>query len=305
MNVGRSPSVHFTFETVGDGIMFGRARRDGTALANTTIVDLGAATLVFDSSLTLRSAREIAATARARTGRSPTLCVNSHWHLDHLAGNQVFADHPIVASQRTVEILLAKRAELEAELSAEKLAADLRELERQQAALTSERGRAVYAAPLRLHRALLEEAVELRFTPPTQGFEGTLELPGDRTATLLTFGSGHTESDTVLFLPDDGLLLAGDLVVAESHPNLTSGDPVHWLRVLDRIEALRPERIATGHGPLGSLATVAAVRDYLTTILALAEQPGPPTIPSRFGAWDGPEQFELNVAFLRARGRGS
>jgi len=288
---------------VSPGITLARARPDGTALSNAGLVDLGGSTLVFDTGLTLRAARDLRAAARALTGRSPSLSANSHWHLDHILGNQVFDDRPIHATRRTAEILLEKRAELEAEVRPDRLRADIEQFESELRAATSPRGRAPYEAVLRIHRALLAEAAELRITLPTTLFEGELRLPGERDARLLTFGSGHTESDAMLFLARDRVLFAGDLVVTGTHPNLVSGDPVHWLEVLDEIDRLRPERVATGHGPLGTLESVAEVRDYLTTLLELAGEPGDPPIPSRFRHWTEPDQFRTNLASVRARPR--
>ncbi|MGA3021354.1 MAG: MBL fold metallo-hydrolase [Thermoplasmata archaeon] len=294
-------SEHYEFETIGDGIVFAGARREGTALSNTGLVDLGPSTLVFDTSLTLHSAQDIRSASLTLTHRSPSLCVNSHWHLDHVVGNQVFADRPIYASKRTIEILLEKRAEMETELSREKLEADIRELEGQRSTQSTEAGRAVYDAVLRINRMLLEETIDLRFTPPSNGFEEELRLPGERNASLLNFGSGHTESDTLLFLAKDRILFAGDLIVAQNHPNLTSGDPEHWLTVLDKIDDLRPERIVTGHGPMGSVETVAEMRDYLTTVRELARETGAPVIPTRFRSWAEPDQFTGNIDYIRSR----
>ncbi len=117
----------------------------------------------------------------------------------------------------------------------------------------------------------------------------------------MSFGSGHTESDTLLFLANDRILFAGDLIVAQNHPNLTSGDPEHWLTVLDKIDDLRPERIATGHGPVGSAETVAEIRDYLATVLELARERTAPEIPTRFRSWAEPDQFSSNIAYVRLR----
>jgi cyclase len=294
-------SEHYTFEPIGDGIAFGRARREGTGLSNTGVLDLGGSTLVFDTSLTLRSAREIRRAAETFTRRPPSLSVNSHWHLDHTVGNQVFADRPIYASRRTIEILLEKRTEIQSELTRAKLEADLAEFEKQRAAAKTEAGRAPFDAVIRINRTLLDELVELRFTLPTAGFDTELRFPGERGAYLRTFGSGHTDSDTILFLPEERILFAGDLIVEGNHPNLLSGDPEHWLVVLDEIERLRPERIITGHGPMGSLETVAVMRDYLRAVLDLARHSGTPEVPARFRAWDEPDQFTGNVAYVRSR----
>lgn len=299
--VGSPHTEHYSIERLTDGVYFGRARPQGTALSNSGVVDLGGSTLIFDTSLTLRSAREIRELSRTLTGRAPTLSVNSHWHLDHVLGNQVFAEGPIYATRRSLELLLEKRADLEQELTREQLTADLRELEGQRAATGSEAGRRMYDATLRIHRALLQESTELRLTLPTNGFEHELRLPGGHDARLLTFGAGHTESDAMLFLASERILFAGDLVVAGTHPNLTSGDPEHWLTVLDRIEALRPERIVTGHGPCGSADLVGTMRDYLSTVIELARGSAEPELPERFRTFSETDQFADNVAYVRAR----
>ncbi len=294
-------SEHYSFEVLEDGIGFGRARAEGTALSNTGVVDLGGSTLIFDTSLTQRSAREIRDASMVLTGRPPSLSVNSHWHLDHMLGNQVFADRPIYASRRTGKILRERRAELDRELARESLEAEIRQLEIDQRAKGLVGKPSPFDGALRLNRALLDETGDRRLTLPTDGFDRELRLPGDRDARLLSFGAGHTESDTVLFLGKARVIFAGDLVVAGTHPNVLSGDPEHWLTVLDEIEALRPERIATGHGPLRSTEGLDTMRDYLSTVVELSRAPGEPEIPARFREFTEPDQFARNLAHLRAR----
>lgn len=295
------PSEHYSFEPLGEGITFARARPEGTALSNAGLVDLGGGTLVFDTSLTLRAARDLCKASIAATGRPPTLSANSHWHLDHVLGNQVFANHPIYATRPTIAILRKKKGELLAEISREKLETDIRDFENQLRAAKTEAGRAMFESLLRIRRTLLTETADLSFTLPTNGFEEELRLQGNRDARLLTFGSGHTESDAVLFLSQERILFAGDLVLAKQHPNLTSGDPEHWVTVLDRLAALHPERVVTGHGPLGSPESLAEMQDYLATILNLADANETVRIPERFRDWSEPEQFADNLEFLQAR----
>ena len=112
-----------------------------------------------------------------------------------------------------------------------------------------------------LNYALLSAGTGFRITAPDHPFEGRLRLPTERKADLISWGSGHTESDAVLFLPDDRVLFAGNLILVDNHLSLGSGDPDHCARVLDEIERLRPERwsrsrsglLAGGRGKRGEL----------------------------------------------------
>jgi len=290
-------SRHFTVETLSEGVSAAIATPGGRAISNSAIIDAGDSTIVFDTMLTPRAAEDLAEAARERTGRRPTWAANSHWHLDHVLGNSVFSPLPIYATRRTREILLEKRSELEGELSPEKLTRDVVEIERQ----LTVGDPAASPELLDLHRALLAEAATLRLTPPTHVFEQRFRFPVKRRVELVSWGSGHTDSDCVLFLPDEGILHAGDLVVAGVHPSTGSGNPEHWLEVLDEIERLHPERIVPGHGPVSSLEVVGEMREYLRTVLRLASGPDPYEMPTQYATWGFRESFDQTIDFLRRR----
>src|SRR5207247_5596516 len=74
--------THFRLEQVAEGAWAAIADSD-LAAGNAGIVDLGGEMLVFDTSWTPEAARELA-------GLGPVRWVaNSHWHGDHVRGNQV------------------------------------------------------------------------------------------------------------------------------------------------------------------------------------------------------------------------
>lgn len=72
----------------------------------------GSEAIVFDSHISLDHARIV---RRHLEGLGVTRfkLVLSHWHDDHIAGNEVFADGPIIAHRLTLEALTANRAKLE------------------------------------------------------------------------------------------------------------------------------------------------------------------------------------------------
>ncbi len=286
-------SRHFTVETLADGVHTTLARPGGAAICNSAIVDLGPATLVFDTTLTPVAAQDVVRAATELTGRTPTVAANSHWHMDHMLGNSVFAAGRIVATRRTREILVDGRARFEADLQPEALAREFAAFSAAEPTASQE-WRDLFGA-------FRDEAGTFRFTPPTEGFEGRYRFDGDRPAELRTWGWGHTESDAVLHLPDERVVFAGDLVMVRNHPSVGSGRPEHWLEVLSEIEALRPERVVPGHGPVASLDAVAEMREYLQTLLTEAAEPGDRPMPHRYAAWGFGESWKESIAFVRSR----
>lgn len=79
--------------------------------ASYAIIDDGEA-LVYDAQMTLAHARRIRRWLDEAGCRSMRLVV-SHWHTDHVAGNEAFADCEIIANSRTLKALEANRASLE------------------------------------------------------------------------------------------------------------------------------------------------------------------------------------------------
>ncbi|MCK0198219.1 MBL fold metallo-hydrolase [Ancylobacter sp. 6x-1] len=84
----------------------------GLGCASYAIVD-GEDALVYDTHISLDHAGIIRRTLEAAGVRRFTV-VLSHWHDDHVAGNEAFADCEIIARDVTAELLAAHRAELEA-----------------------------------------------------------------------------------------------------------------------------------------------------------------------------------------------
>jgi glyoxylase-like metal-dependent hydrolase (beta-lactamase superfamily II) len=76
------------------------------------IVD-GSQALVYDTHISLPHARFIRHTLEA-VGVTSIRVVLSHWHDDHIAGNEVFQDCEIIANKLTASALARNRAEIEA-----------------------------------------------------------------------------------------------------------------------------------------------------------------------------------------------
>jgi glyoxylase-like metal-dependent hydrolase (beta-lactamase superfamily II) len=255
-------------EQVGAGVFASIAEDGDLAVGNAGFVDLGGATLVFDTHVSLAAGSELRAAAE-KHGPARTV-VLSHWHGDHVYGGGAF-DANVVATAGTAELMHERTAERLAQLKAtppEEFAdtpfADL------------------------VHTEL--PRLELRYPDETFADERAFGR-----ATAITYGGGHTFSDAVLWLSEERILFAADLVV-EGHPWIGDGDPNAWPGILTRLAALEPETVIPGHGPVSGPELIAFVRGYLE-----AFNNAKPGDPNPYPELPWPEMWERNLAAFADR----
>ncbi len=315
MSIADTPAVrskHFQLEQLAEGIYVALATLDGGAVCNAGIIDLGDQLVVFDTFLTPQAAQDLRTAAERLGGREVTTIINSHWHGDHVHGNMVFpAAIPILATRKTAE-RMAQHGLEEIEEDRQHVEAALVALEAKIAQETDETRRQKLSAKLAADREYLAALPTIELRLPTVTFEDRLELHGTRrSAELLTFGGGHSESDALLWLPEDRLAFLGDLLFVNLQPWLYGGNPEEWVNILQQVETLDIVTAVPGHGPVGTLADSAAVRRYIETLLHLTDEAisagqawdelkQQPT-PAPFAAWGNRSFFKRNLKFLYKR----
>ena len=305
-------SKHFSLEQVAEGVYVAIATVDGGAVCNAGIIDLGDQLVIFDTFLTPQAALDLRAAAEHLFGRAATCIVNSHWHGDHVNGNMVFPpDVPILATSKTRE-LLARFGREEIAEDRERLGSALAALEAKIAQEPDETRRASLSAKLAADREYAAALPSLEIRLPTQTFEERLVLHGSRRrAELLTFGGGHSQSDALLWLPEDRLAFLGDLLFVGLQPWLPGGNPEEWIDILRRVETLDIATAVPGHGVVGTLTDSAALRSYIETLLGLTRQAvsngqswdefKQREAPALYASWGNRSFFRRNLKFLYKR----
>ncbi|MEV4062996.1 fumarylacetoacetate hydrolase family protein [Nonomuraea dietziae] len=112
----------------------------------------------------------------------------------------------------------------------------------------------------------------IRLREPDHTFDRRLTLDvGGREVRLLNLGPAHTEADTVVHVPDAGVLFAGDLLFVGCTPIVWSGPIAHWIAACDTMIGLDAPTVVPGHGPVTDPDGIRAVRDYLAHVVEQAD----------------------------------
>ena len=109
----------------------------------------------------------------------------------------------------------------------------------------------------------------VRFRMPNVTFSEEAEVDlGDFPVRLLHWGSAHTLGDNFVFLPKQRILFGGDVVINRFFPIMADSDSsgMSWIQTLERLEKLNPAIVVPGHGEVGDVGLVAAMREYLVVV---------------------------------------
>jgi cyclase len=242
----------------------------GWCLNNAGLVVGPRGTVLIDTAATELRGRRLEQAVRELSPRPVDVLVNTHSHGDHTFGNQFFAEEStIVAHHRAA----AEMAEFGLVLQG--LWPDVR-------------------------------WGDIQLQLPSITYTDRLSLPdlGIRVE-LLHLGPGHTGGDTVVWLPDQRVLFAGDVVFSQTTPFVLMGSVIGSLRLLDRLRALRPLVVIPGHGPVGGPELLDENADYLQWIRGLsrigtAERISPLELArtielGRYAGWADSERLVCNL----------
>ncbi|HTP55387.1 MAG TPA: MBL fold metallo-hydrolase [Thermoplasmata archaeon] len=298
---------HFTLEEIAPGIHVAIATPQGFGLCNSAIVDLGGRTLVFDSMLTPQAGEALGRAARRLTGRPVDFLVNSHYHGDHVRGNASLEAGHIVSTHRVRELIL--------ERASDHLASDRREAAAELESLRAGRTSATPAERATLEgwfEGILATPEGWLVPPPDLTLSDSLVIRGRRReAHILSFGGGHSPSDVLVHLPDERIVLLGDLLSIGFHPSLWDGDPRELARILDQVRGLGATTALPGHGPLGRDLDVRRMGEYVAVLERLAtglreredraSEVARTPAPAPFDAWIFSSFFAQNLSFVVGR----
>lgn len=94
----------------------------------------------------------------------------------------------------------------------------------------------------------------------------------ERTVHLITYGGGHTQSDTFVYIPEEKMAVMGDLVLSKHHPVMIHANPLEWLDILEQVQKLNIHTIVPGHGEICSMKELEEVKGYIKDLLQIVAE---------------------------------
>jgi cyclase len=245
---------------------------------NTTVIIGDREVLVVDSCYLPSSAREDIAQVRQWTNKPVRYLLNTHWHYDHTMGNGVyweaFPGLTIIAQTETARQMAGynpgwfekfpQRAERFKQILESGNAPSGKPL--------TEGEKKEYAQARAGVEPVQKEFQSLVDRMPNLTFDHGLSLDlGNREVQIKHPGRGNTAGDTMVFLPREKILLAGDLL-DHPVPYLGGGYPSDLVKTLKTMAHLDAQTIVPGHGNVleGSYgkAYLNQVTEFISTVVA-------------------------------------
>ena len=191
------------------------------------------AVLVVDTFVSPAAAQQMLEAIREKTNLPVRYVVNTHYHLDHVSGNEVFAKSgaTVMAHDNVRPWMRTENLKF----FGEKITPKQR------------------------------ERVDNLYLPDMTYAQGATAYIGINRGEVLRFMPGHTGGDTIIYDAQANVVFCGDLFWNHALPNLIDASTEEWVETLNVLLHDYPSaRFVPGHGEkVGDASDVRAFRDYL------------------------------------------
>lgn len=207
--------------------------------------------LIIDTTATPSMAQDLIAKVRSVTDKPIKHVVLSHYHAVRVLGASAYSEEgnqEIIASSKTYEMIVERgEADMKSEIE-------------------------------RFPRLFSNVETVPGLTWPTLVFEKEMTLfLGSLEVKILHIGPGHTKGDTVVWLPSEKILFAGDLVEYGAACYCGDAQLEEWPDTLEAIRSLGAEKMVPGRGPVlnNTIEVDEAIdytKDFVSTLFQCAKE---------------------------------
>src|SRR5260370_4267762 len=203
-------------EKRGDGIDYGTCSGPMAAGGNHPIIIKDREVLLVDDGTTPAAAKALLEDMKLITDKPVRWVVNTHFHYDHTDGNSVFGPEVDIIGHEYVRHAIADldvvhREPLKTALA--NMPIQIESFKKPLGDVKDPAQRATLEKQLAATQADWEQLKALKPTPPTMTHSSKMTISlGQREIQLLFLGRGHTQGDTVVFLPKERIVCTGDFM---------------------------------------------------------------------------------------------
>jgi cyclase len=279
-------TLPFTIKPLGNNVYAAIDDPKGGAGSNSGFVIGDDGDTVIDTFVNPAAAKQLLAEIQKLTKLPVRFVVNTHYHLDHVAGNGVFAE--------TGALIIGHR-NIRGWIHSENLKFFGKEIKPEQ-------------------RAMVEGLVA-----PSVIYDSAIELYLGSRRIVVRYYPGHTGGDSVVSIPDAQVVFCGDLFWKKTLPNLIDGTTEKWVATDAKLAAEAPKAtFVPGHGDVGNAADVQEFAGYLNDLRTVMAQPVKdgltgdalanavmPKLQEKYGSWNFFDYFlKRNISDMAKELRG-
>ena len=206
-------------------------------MVNSTLILGETSAILIDTGFTDEIGAHLAAVVAKLTKKPVKAIINTHHHGDHSFGNAAFPGAKVISSEMCRKLLIEGEGEwlgiIQGALG--------RKLPNTRAVPASE----VYASKTKTDVVI--DGVKLTFWVPE---------------------AAHTAGDMMIWLPEDRVLVGGDITVNQITPNFRDANVKLWIATLGEVQAMPAKTIIPGHGPLMTPADVGKLHQRMARLYA-------------------------------------
>lgn len=112
-----------------------------------------------------------------------------------------------------------------------------------------------------------------RIVPPDTAIDSRQKRQlGNKTIVLFPSGDSHSPGDLLLWLPDDKVLISGDVIYSDRMPSTNNSNLQRWIKLLPELEQLQPEAVIPGHGNVTDVRGIKRLHELLTALWQAVEE---------------------------------
>lgn len=229
--------------------------------------------VVVDSTGIPSIARKMRKIIEKEFGRTDFIyLINTHFHWDHSWGNMAFPEVKTVGHERCTELMRRDEARMDSTIESFKRNIQTRKESLEKLEPGSEDAKRAKSYITEAALAVEDYSEGFKMVPPMVTFNDRMALDlGDMTLKMVYFGLSHSTADIFIHIPEENLLLTGDIFLDGRWVPLfsTSGplDIPRWVEVLNKLLADQNiKQVIPGHQHFWPRERLEMWRDYIVNL---------------------------------------